>query len=668
MKLNKIFLTTLLTFSFWTIPSYAAQFSASFKNTEITEFINTVGKNLHKNMIVDPTIKGKINIRSYDVLDEEAYYQFFLSVLDLYGYAAIPADEKNTIKVVKVGKTKTVGFPLREESDPGHGSEMVARVIPVQNISVKELSPLLRQMVELSEGGNVVHYEPSNVLIITGRAGVVNRIVDVVRRVDQAGDQDVAIIKIKYASATEIARLINSLINDDKSKNGLPASRTPKVEADDRSNSIVVSGDESARRRIIDLVHRLDQDQEFVGNTKVIYLKYAKAKTVVDVLTGLGGNLESSNNGNSNNNGANSIKNTKFGVYADEQTNAVIVNAQPDLMQQIEMVVAKLDIRRAQVYVEAIIVEVSNSDAAQFGVQWGNTKGGAVNFKDSSSQSSIYSFIDTDKNKINLNAFANLNGGMAGFYSGNWFSLVTALRSDNRSNVLSTPSIVTLDNQEAEFTVGQEVPVVTGSQTTVDTDNIYRTVERKEVGTKLKITPQINEGDSVILAIEQEVSSVDSSVTDTSNGPTFNMRTIKNTLLVKSGETVVLGGLLSESTDEIVSKVPILGDIPFLGYLFKSTSTSKTKRNLMIFIHPIILRDPVTYSSMSRNKYTKFRSEQIDRSQRGIPLLPSTRNVPVLPKYGISVTDSEETYKMDSPESFSPNDSGFILSPDDIAE
>ncbi len=653
MKIKKIAATLALVWGCCWGTADAAQYSASFKNTEITEFINTVGKNLHKNMVIDPTVKGKINIRSYDVLNDEEYYQFFLSVLELYGLSAVPVG-KQTIKVVKSMKAKAVGIPLYDEEHPGEGAEMVARVVPVENVSVKELSPLLRQMVDLTEGGNVVHYEPSNVLIITGRANVVNRVIDVVKRVDKAGNQDVDIIKVRYASAAELVRLVNNLLNDDRNKT-TPTLLKPKIEADERSNSIVVSGEPNVRKRVIQLIRRLDQDQEYVGNTKVVYLKYAKAKNVVEVLNGLGNDLDKEKSGNS---GSNSSPNKiKFGIYADEETNSVIINAQPDLMQQIEGVIAKLDIRRAQVYVEAIIVEVANTDAAQFGVQWANTKGGGTNFSSTAAQASLFPAAANDD--IIGTIGGSVYGGIMGFYSGNWMSLVTALRSDNRSNVLSTPSIVTLDNEPAEFTVGQEVPVVTGSQSSLSSDasNIYKTVERKSVGTKLKFTPQINEGDSVRLEMEQEVSSVDSTTAYSDYGPTFNMRNIKNSVLVKSGETVVLGGLISEDAQEIVSKVPILGDIPFLGALFRATYTSKEKRNLMVFIHPVILRDPDTYTSISKNKYTKFRAEQLQRAERGIPLLPDEINVPVL-----------QEYQRNNTELYSSDNGGFKLTPEDVSK
>ena len=630
----------------------AAEYSASFKNTDITEFINTVGRNLHKNMIIDPSIKGKINIRSYDVLNDEEYYQFFLSVLELYGFAAVPVGDQ-TIKVVKTNKAKNVGVPLYDEEHPGEGAEMVARVVPVANVSVKELSPLLRQLIDLTDGGNVVHYEPSNVLIVTGRANVVNRIIDIVRRVDKSGDQEVEIVKVRYASASELARLVKSLLNDEKD-HFTPALAKPKIEADERSNSIVVSGEEKIRKRAIRLIRQLDQDQEFVGNTKVIYLKYAKAKNVVDVLSGVGNDL-TKNNSEKGATAAKVPNKVNFGMYADEQTNSIIINAQPDIMQQLENVIAKLDIRRAQVYVEAIIVEVSNTDAAQLGVQWANTKGGGTNFSANAAQTPLFQAAGSD-NMMGSMA-TSVYGGVMGFYSGNWLSLATALRTDNRSNVLSTPSIVTLDNQEAEFTIGQEVPVITGSQSSLSSDgSIYKTIERKSVGTKLKFTPQINEGDAVLLELEQEVSSVDGTTASSDNGPTFNMRSIKNAVLVKSGETVVLGGLISEDEQEVVSKVPILGDIPFLGALFRATSTSKEKRNLMVFIHPVILRDTETYSSISRNKYTRFRAEQLKRYERGIPLLPEEVTVPLMKDYD---SYDEDLFKSDN--------GGFSLSSGDGA-
>ena len=614
-------------------PIHAAEFSASFKGTDIQEFINTVGKNLNKTIIVEPSVRGKINVRSYDLLNEEQYYQFFLSVLDVYGFSVVTMDN-GVLKVLRSNTAKTSGVPVVDDQDPGIGDEMVTRVVPVRNVSVRELAPLLRQLNDNAGGGNVVHYEPSNVLLITGRAMVVNRLVDIVRRVDKAGDQDMDIVRLKFASAGEIVRLVTALTKDDARAN-MGSLLTPKVVADERTNSVVVSGDPKARQRMLQMVRQLDRDQESQGNTKVFYLKYAKAKNLVEVLNGVSKSIQAEKEGAAKGGGGDK----KLNIQADEQTNAMVITAQPDTMQEIEKVINRLDIRRAQVLVEAIIVEVANGNGAQFGVQWGNTNAGMVQFADSSVSpipvSTYTDFLSDDPSDASKKAVAGLSGMALGFYSGDWFALMTALKTDTKSDVLSTPSLVTMDNQEASFNVGQDVPVLTGSQTTTSSDSaVFNTVERKTVGTKLKFKPQINEGDSVLLEIEQEVSSVDSSSSNSSSlGPTFNVRTIKNSVLVKSGETVVLGGLLDEKTSEVVSKVPLLGDIPMVGELFKSTSTSKSKRNLMVFIRPMILRDPVTYTGISSNKYSMFRAEQLDRASKGLPLQPEL-NKPVLPGYG----------------------------------
>lgn len=632
-------------------PAQAAEYSASFKGTDIQEFINTVGKNLNKTIIVDPGVRGTINVRSYDLLNEEQYYQFFLSVLDVYGFAVVPMPN-GVLKVVKAQNAKTSAIPVADDSRTGVGDEMVTRVVPVRNVSVRELAPLLRQLNDNAGGGNVVHYEPSNVLLLTGRAAVVNRLVEIVRKVDKVGDENVDVIKLKYASASEMVRLITALTKNDK--NALANVLTPKVVADERTNAVVISGENQARQRIVTMIRQLDREQQSQGNTRVFYLKYAKAKNLVDVLSGTSKSLLSEKSGSSGgmttaatsaesgSTGSTGYNGKDLSIVADEQTNALVITAQPDLMQELERIIAKLDIRRAQVLVEAIIVEIQDGDALNFGVQWINTNGGGTQFTASGLSTTTVANAaleykdDGSFSSSTTSALSSFNGLAAGFYEGNWGGLVTALSSNTKSNILATPSIVTLDNKEASFNVGQEVPVVTGSQSST-TGSVYNTVERKTVGTKLKVTPQINEGDSVLMEIEQEVSSVASSTsTDSSSsssdlGSTFNTRTVKNAVLVKSGETVVLGGLLSNNTSESVYKVPLLGDIPILGYLFRYNSTSTSKQNLMVFIRPTILRDPLTYTGVSSSKYNLFRAEQLNQGEDA--LLPSVER-PVLPAYG----------------------------------
>ncbi|EQB2598619.1 GspD family T2SS secretin variant ExeD [Aeromonas salmonicida] len=631
--------------------AWATEYSASFKNADIEEFINTVGKNLSKTIIIEPSVRGKINVRSYDLLNEEQYYQFFLSVLDVYGFAVVPMDN-GVLKVVRSKDAKTSAIPVVDETNPGIGDEMVTRVVPVRNVSVRELAPLLRQLNDNAGGGNVVHYDPSNVLLITGRAAVVNRLVEVVRRVDKAGDQEVDIIKLKYASAGEMVRLVTNLNKDGNTQGGNTSLLlAPKVVADERTNSVVVSGEPKARARIIQMVRQLDRDLQSQGNTRVFYLKYGKAKDMVEVLKGVSTSIEADKKGGGTTAGGGnaSIGGGKLAISADETTNALVITAQPDVMAELEQVVAKLDIRRAQVLVEAIIVEIADGDGLNLGVQWANTNGGGTQFTNAGPGIGSVAIAAKDyKDNGTTTGIAKLaesfNGMAAGFYQGNWAMLVTALSTNTKSDILSTPSIVTMDNKEASFNVGQEVPVQTGKQNSTSGDTTFSTIERKTVGTKLVVTPQINEGDSVLLTIEQEVSSVGKQASGTEGlGPTFDTRTVKNAVLVKSGETVVLGGLMDEQTKEEVSKVPLLGDIPVLGYLFRSTSNTTSKRNLMVFIRPTILRDANVYSGISSNKYTMFRAQQLEAAaQEGYLTSPDRQ---VLPQYGQDVVQSPEVQK-----------------------
>ncbi|ACT13889.1 EtpD protein [Pectobacterium carotovorum subsp. carotovorum] len=589
--------------------AWSAEFSASFKGTDIQEFINTVSKNLNKTVIIDPSVSGTITVRSYDMMNEEQYYQFFLSVLDVYGFTVIPMDN-NVLKIIRSKDAKSTSMPLATDDQPGIGDEVVTRVVPVNNVAARDLAPLLRQLNDNAGAGSVVHYEPSNVLLMTGRAGVIKRLMTIVERVDQTGDRNVTSIPLSYASSTEVVKMVNELNKMDE-KSALPGMLTANVVADERTNSVLVRGEPNSRQRVIDMIKQLDRQQAVQGNTKVIYLKYAKAADLVEVLTGVGDSIQTDQQ-----NALPALR-KDISIKAHEQTNSLIVNAAPDIMRDLEQVIAQLDIRRPQVLVEAIIAEVQDADGMNLGVQWANKNAGVTQFTNTGLPiTTMMAGADQFRRDGTLGtaattALGGFNGIAAGFYQGNWGMLMTALSSNSKNDILATPSIVTLDNMEATFNVGQEVPVLAGSQTTSG-DNVFQTVERKTVGIKLKVKPQINEGDSVLLEIEQEVSSVADAASSSSTnlGATFNTRTVNNAVLVSSGETVVVGGLLDKSTNESASKVPLLGDIPVLGYLFRSNSQETKKRNLMLFIRPSIIRDRSQYQSASASKYHSFNAEE----------------------------------------------------------
>ncbi|MBN8107014.1 type II secretion system secretin GspD [Vibrio vulnificus] len=631
----------------------ANEFSASFKGTDIQEFINIVGRNLEKTIIVDPSVRGKIDVRSYDVLNEEQYYSFFLNVLEVYGYAVVEM-ENGVLKVVKSKDSKTSAIPVVSD-DTVKGDNVITRVVAVRNVSVRELSPLLRQLIDNAGAGNVVHYDPANIILITGRAAVVNRLAEIIKRVDQAGDTEIEVVELGNASAAEMVRIVDALNRTTDAKN-TPEFLQPKLVADERTNSILISGDPKVRDRLKRLIRQLDVEMASKGNNRVVYLKYAKAEDLVDVLKGVSDNLQAEKN--SGQKGASSQRNDVV-IAAHQGTNSLVLTAPPDIMLALQDVITQLDIRRAQVLIEALIVEMAEGDGVNLGVQWGNLETGAmiqysntgasigqvmIGLEEAKDTTKTESRLDPDKNQwvdrqytekgdysTLASALSKVNGAALSVVMGDWTALISAVSSDSNSNILSSPSITVMDNGEASFIVGEEVPVITGSTAGSNNDNPFQTVDRKEVGIKLKVVPQINEGDSVQLNIEQEVSNVLGA-----NGAVdvrFAKRQLNTSVIVQDGQMLVLGGLIDERALESESKVPLLGDIPVLGHLFKSTNTQVEKKNLMVFIKPTIIRDGMTADGITQRKYNYIRAEQLYKADQGLKLMDDG-HIPVLPKFG----------------------------------
>ncbi|GEA61356.1 type II secretion system secretin GspD [Vibrio comitans] len=638
-------------------PAFSAnEFSASFKGTDIGEFINIVGRNLEKTIIVDPTVRGKIDVRSYDVLNEEQYYQFFLSVLEVYGFAVVEM-ENGVLKVIKAKDAKTSAVPVVGDSNVT-GDAVVTRVVAVRNVSVRELSPLLRQLNDNAGAGNVVHYDPANIILITGRAAVVNRLAEIIERVDQAGDKSIEVVELQNASAAEMVRIVEALNKTTDAKN-TPAFLQPKLVADERTNSVLISGDPQVRNRLRSVVSKLDKEMAVKGNNQVIYLKNANAEDLVDVLKGVSDNLAAAKKTAQGGTAAIRNPNSEVMISSHKGTNSLVITAPPDIMKALRDIIAQLDIRRAQVLIEALIVEMSEGDGINLGVQWGNLETGAMiqygntgapigqvmvgleEAKDTETTTAVYdengNFLrnETTTEAGDYTALASALGGVNGaaisLAMGDWTALISAVATDSNSNILSSPSITVMDNGEASFIVGEEVPVLTGSTSGSNNENPFQTVDRKEVGIKLKVVPQINEGDSVQLQIEQEVSNVLGA-----NGAVdvrFAKRQLNTSVMIQDGQMLVLGGLVDERALESESKVPILGDIPWLGQLFKSTSTQVEKKNLMVFIKPTIIRDGMSADGITQRKYNYIRAEQLYKAEEGLRLM-SDDLVPVMPKFG----------------------------------
>ena len=628
-------------------------FTANFKDTDLKSFVETVGANLNKTIVMGPGVEGRVSIRTMTPLNEHQYYQLFLNLLEAQGYAVVPM-ENNVLKVVKSVVAKGEPLPLIDEGGRDYsGDEMVTRVVPVHNVSVRELAPVLQQMLDSAGSGNIVNYEPSNVIMLTGRASVVKRLTAVIQRVDHAGNRTEEVIPLTNASASEIARVLESLYRN-SGEHQSAASKT-QIVADERTNSVVISGDVGARDKMRRLIRRLDSEMERSGNSQVFYLKYSKAEDLVDVLKQVSGTLTAAKEEAE---GTTTSEREIVSIAASKHSNALIVTAPQDIMQSLQKVIEQLDVRRAQVHVEALIVEVAEGSNINFGVQWASKDAGLMQFANGTQipigtlgaaiaqakpQKGSTVISENGATTINPDVEGDLStlsqllsgfsGTAVGVVKGDWMALMQAIKNDSSTNVLSTPSITTLDNQEAFFMVGQDVPVLTGSTVGSDNSNPFNTVERKKVGIMLKVTPQINEGNAVQMLIEQEVSKVEG---QTSLDVVFGDRKLKTTVLANDGELIVLGGLIDEQAGESVAKIPLLGDIPLIGHLFKSTADKKEKRNLMVFIRPTILRDGMAADGVSQRKYNYMRAEQIYRDEEGISLMPETTQ-PILPAQNMSL-------------------------------
>jgi general secretion pathway protein D len=615
---------------------YAAETTTlNFKGADIQAVISTVAQATGKNFIIDPRVKGKVTLISNRPMGKGEIYKVFLSILEVHGFTAIPSGA--AIKIVPDADAKHSSLPSASSRRPGKGDEAVTRVIEVEHVAAAQLVPILRPLVPPQ--GHLAAYPQSNVLIISDRASNIKRLINIIKRIDQPSSGEIEIIRLEHAAASDLVRVLTSL--QQASKKGAKTNK-PLLVADERTNSILIGGDRSNRLRLRAIITHLDTPSEVTGDTHVIYLRYAKAKDLVPVLTGVG-DAKKKVGGKSKAPAA--ASNLAFNIQADESTNALVITASPTIFRSLRSVISQLDIRRAQVMVEAIIAEVSSDRAAELGVQWlfdgslSDRPVGAINFGGSgTSISSVAAATAAAGGGVGAALSAIGPGTTLGFgkFTSNTFNfagLITALEGDGQTNVLSTPNLVTLDNQEAEIFVGQELSIPSGSFSstggTTSAVNPFTTFERKQVGIRLKVKPQINEGDAIRLDIEQTVDGISAGAAGTGDIVTSE-RSIKTTVLVDDGKLLVLGGLMKDDLVETEQKVPILGDIPLLGMLFRYKSVKKVKTNLMVFLRPTILRTKTDNLNLTRSKYNFIRSKQLLLDEEGVSLL-SDESQPLLP-------------------------------------
>lgn len=596
----------------------------NLKNADITAVIESVAEITGRNFIVDPRVKGKVNVVSHQPMDADEVYQVFLSILNVHGFAAVPAGDAT--KIIPEVHAKQSGGP--DGGRGARGDQYLTRVLAVEHVAAAQLVPVLRPLVP--QHAHLAAYPPSNMLIVSASAANVGRLVQMVGRIDVPAEAGLEVIPLEHASAGEVVQILEKVqAAEDK---GRAPGTAVRLAADLRTNSILLSGGKPDRLRLRTVISHLDTPLEETGNTRVLYLRYADAKALVPVLTGVGENLGEEKGGKQEQN------RERVSIQADESTNALVINAPPDLIKDLEAVVRKLDVRRAQVLVEAVIAEVSSDQADELGIQWvydgsnGNSPVGVVNFFSNTGSGITGLLADPPVLGDGISLLVgDTDSGKDGTRGG---AFLRALAGDANTNVLSTPSLVTMDNEEAEIVVGKNVPFITGSYTSTGDgstpDNPFQTIERQDVGLTLRVKPQINEGDAVKLAVEQEVSSLDSTSTGTADVVTTK-RSLKTTVMVDNGQVVVLGGLIDDTLNESVQKVPGLGEIPVLKHLFTYRKSTKVKRNLMVFLRPVILRDAAQNTAVAGEKYNYMRARQL-AVRAGDETLTAQDDAPVMPE------------------------------------
>jgi general secretion pathway protein D len=599
----------------------------NYKEADIRQIVEAVSAVTNRNFIIDPRVNAKVTMLSKTPMTPDAFYEAFLAILEVHQLAAMQSGD--IIKIIPNATARQYGSPMGAGRAAGD-DDIVTQVIQVENVGAAQLVPILRPLIP--QFGHLAAHPGSNMLIISDRAGNVSRMVSIIHRIDRSSEDDIEVVPLQHASSSEVVRVLTALTQQPRS-DGAPVSTS--LVADARTNSVLIGGDRADRLRLRTLIAHLDTPLEDGGDTQVRYLRYADAEELATKLQqhfqgqvaaaqGAAGAAQSA------------ARNGEVSVWADTQTNAIVVNAPPKMMRSLMQIVDKLDIRRAQVLVEAIIVEVIADKTAELGITW------AVEGAASTTPIGATNFPSAGPGVVQLAGAAA--GGGEGVDPGSligegitfgvgrlsdtgvsFAAILRALEGDADTNIISTPSLVTTDNEEASLNVGQEVPFVTGSFTNtggnIGSVNPFQTIQREQVGVKLTITPQINEGDSLLLDISQEISNIAQSVEGATDLIT-NQRIVETTVIVDDGQILVLGGLLEDVLRESEQRVPILGSIPFLGALFRVQSTDKVKTNLLVFIRPKILRDAATISTETNAKYNMIK-EALDRTNEdGINLMP----------------------------------------------
>jgi general secretion pathway protein D len=624
-----------------------AMITPNYKDADLGQVIEAVSQVTGRNFIVDPRVRAQVTMLSSTPMNAGAFYEAFLAILQVHGFVAVPSG--NVIKILPDANARQMPANDLPDRVSATSDEIVTQVVQVRNVSAAQLVPILRPLIP--QYGHLAAYPSSNILIISDRASNVNRMVRIIQRIDQGGDAEIDVIRLEHASAAEIVRVVNQLA----SAQGAEAGTGARLVADDRTNSVLLSGEAGQRLRMKTLIAHLDTPLESGGDTQVRYLRYADAEKLAAKLKEQATGTAIAAAGGAQGAPA-AAADKSVTIWADPTTNALVVTAPPKIMRSLMQVVDRLDIRRAQVIIEAMLVEVTADATRDLGVNW-IVDGSSDNFlvglfnqpiggASIGTVAAAYRALtgETDSTPSTPAAAAAIQppGGFtvaAGRNKDtgtNFAAILRALSGNGDTNVVSMPSVITLDNEEAQIKVAQEVPFITGQYTSTGQSNVvgqptpFQTITREEVGNILKITPQITDENTILLKIEQEASGIAASVTGAADLIT-NKRVITTRVLVDDGGMLVLGGLIEDRLTESENKVPLLGSIPIIGELFRVRSTQKTKSNLMVFIRPRVMRTPEQAAFETNAKYQYMRNLQLGRNDGKVSLMPGATQ-PALPR------------------------------------
>lgn len=615
LKLTRLFAVWVLSASITTFAADGQRWKLNLKEADIRAFISQVADMTGRSFVIDPRVKGRVTIVSKDEMSTEEVYEVFLSVLNVHGFAAVPSGD--VIKVIQQNSVKQDGSrldPKRQEQ----GDQFITRVIEIEEVPALDLVPILRPLV--AKYGHLAGVKSANSLIISDTAINIERIEEIIKRLDTAGTDHIEVIKLKQAWVGDVVKMLQTLDPNAVAKGNSPVARRRgaepvRVVADERSNRIIMRGERTNLDQLVELVLQLDQPTETTNSTQVIRLKHADAKNLAEILKGV---IDSKNDSSKSAKGKAEVEG-KSSVHADEALNALVVRAAPSELREIQQIVSELDVRRAQVHIEAAVVEVSLSGNEGSGVEWAigdENQPATIMTHGNEGSPNLKGLAQAAATSLASGTSAALGAASAiqnGFYMGGGsfdkkgnpelLAILRIINSESNTNILSTPSILTLDNQLAKITVGQNVPFKTAQESTTNTTNPITQIKREDVGLTLEVTPHVHDERIVRLEVKQSTDSISSQQVSGVSDIVTNKRSIETQVMIEDGQIIALGGLIKDEIQNSVSKVPFLGDIPLIGALFRSKFEKHEKTNLMVFLKPTIVLDKATTDKLAREQY-----------------------------------------------------------------